>query len=285
VPLTTEQREHAELAASRHELSTALTRQVDFLVKQMEMKPDEAAAWVRSGSGIQLDEDADQVSWSALARLLEEEPERGETVWVRIKAQAAKEQETGIRASRTIEEKVHGYPMDRARFMVVLTGLRESLQPRDALEHLLIEQMTSAYELHLLWQDQAARRVQQEEWEADRDRANAIRNMSPREKERYDFDHGWVPPRASTAEAIDQAVLIADRYQRMFLRLLKAFRDMRRLIGTVVLTGGQLNVSSQQIVNPQPTAPSRKCAAVGKTRRRKRGDSATADGDEPTKAG
>ena len=42
--------------------------------------------------------------------------------------------------------------------------------------------------------------------------------------------------------------MIADRYQRSLLRLLKAFRDMRRLVGTDVLNGEQLNVPDQQIV-------------------------------------
>ena len=49
---------------------------------------------------------------------------------------------------------------------------------------------------------------------------------------------GWLPPRQSDAEAVEQAVMIADRYQRQFLRLLRAFRDMRRVLGTVVMTGG-----------------------------------------------
>src|SRR5215218_5109672 len=132
VPVTPEQRAAAELHASRHELSTALTRQVDFLVKQLNKTPDEAAAWVRSSEGIQPEnQEPGQVAWYALARLLEDEPERGEALWRRIKRQAAEEQLTGTRTSRIIEPKVTGSPMDRARFVVVLAGLRASLAPRD----------------------------------------------------------------------------------------------------------------------------------------------------------
>lgn len=57
-----------------------------------------------------------------------------------------------------------------------------------------------------------------------------------------------LPPRVSDVEAIDQAVMIADRFQRSFLRLLRTFRDMRRVIGAVVITGGQLNVAERQLV-------------------------------------
>ena len=52
-------------------------------------------------------------------------------------------------------------------------------------------------------------------------------------------------------------MLIADRYQRSFLRLLKAFRDTRRVIGAVIVgDGGMLNLTEgpQQVnVNPPPS--------------------------------
>jgi len=69
--------------------------------------------------------------------------------------------------------------------------------------------------------------------------------MSPRERARHEEVEGWLPPRQSDAEAIEQAVMIADRYQRQFLRLLRTFQGMRRVLGTVVMTGGQLNVAEQ----------------------------------------
>ena len=73
----------------------------------------------------------------------------------------------------------------------------------------------------------------------------ALERMSPRQRERHEELDGWLPPHQSDAEAIDQAVMIADRYQRQFLRLLRTFRDNRRVMGTVVMTGGQLNVAEQ----------------------------------------
>jgi len=39
----------------------------------------------------------------------------------------------------------------------------------------------------------------------------------------------------------------ADRYQRAFLRLLKAYRDNRRLFSMLVVTGGQVNVGERQM--------------------------------------
>ena len=75
-----------------------------------------------------------------------------------------------------------------------------------------------------------------------------IENMSKRDREQYEYEHGWMAPRISDIEAVDQAVLIADRSQRALLRLLRALQMMRSRIGTVVMTGGQLNVAEQQVV-------------------------------------
>ncbi len=248
LPLTAETPAHLDLTASRHDLSHALTRQIDFMVKQMNLSPDEAAASVRDARGIQPeDEDADQVSWYALSRVMEAEPERGERLWQSIRDDAANELLRGVRSSRSVERFGAG-PYDRARMVVIVKSLSASLAPRDGLEELLIHQMACAYELHLHWQECASARAQQDEWEGERDRRNAIRNMSDRQRERYESDHGWLPPRVSTAEAIDQAVMIADRYQRSFLRIMKAFRDNRRLFSSLIVAGGQVNIAEQQIV-------------------------------------
>jgi len=41
--------------------------------------------------------------------------------------------------------------------------------------------------------------------------------------------------------------MIADRYQRSFLRVLRTLRDLRCKLGPIVQFGGQLNVAEQQI--------------------------------------
>jgi hypothetical protein len=39
-----------------------------------------------------------------------------------------------------------------------------------------------------------------------------------------------------------------DRFQRQFLRLMKCYRDGRRLIASMTVHGGQVNVAEQQVV-------------------------------------
>ncbi len=79
--------------------------------------------------------------------------------------------------------------------------------------------------------------------------------MTPARRETYERDGGVAAARVAETEALDQAVLMADRYQRAFLRLMKAFRDNRRLFGALVVAGGQVNIAEQQVNLTQEAPP------------------------------
>jgi hypothetical protein len=65
-------------------------------------------------------------------------------------------------------------------------------------------------------------------------------------------DAGWRRPRQTGAETIEQAVPLADRYQRSFLRLVEVIQDNRRLFASLVVAGGQVNIGEQKITIEQP---------------------------------
>ena len=93
--------------------------------------------------------------------------------------------------------------------------------------------MAQAWTAHLRWLHRHAQTDSMESYRLERDA-----------RQRGE----WQPLRLGEAEAVDRAALMAHRFQRQFLRLLKAFRDQRRLLGSVVVAaGGQLNVAEQQI--------------------------------------
>jgi hypothetical protein len=60
--------------------------------------------------------------------------------------------------------------------------------------------------------------------------------------------NGWEQPQLGEAEAVDYAALKADRFQRQFLRMMKCYHDGRRLIASMTVLGGQVNVAEQQFV-------------------------------------
>ena len=74
--------------------------------------------------------------------------------------------------------------------------------------------------------------------------------MTARERDQHDRDHGYMPPRHSGTEAIDRAIANAERYLRSYRGILRTFQHMRNRLGTVIMTGGQLNVAERQMVMP-----------------------------------
>ena len=239
-----------ELAAAKGDLTATIGRQIDWLLavnRNADQPLSVAEAAERARSPIVHDplaQGPEQVSWHALAALAEHEPERARDVFSTVKGAAREELRTGRRAARALE-RMDATPYERAQFLAILEALRESLGPRGGAEELLVQMMAAALEQQLRWQTVATRRVDEESWHGERDIRRALDRMSPRERERHEEVEGWLPPRQSDAEALEQAVMIADRYQRQFLQLLKVLQGMRRVLGTVVMTGGQLNVAEQ----------------------------------------
>ena len=252
-----------DLAGCRRELVEGIRRSIELWVQtQQLMNPAQADAVTEAAEKAQAPlhdryrqmvwDDPDQMSWSDLSRLMNHDPEQGQAAWQKVKQQARVDLATGSTTARSLEPWRNAKPQDRAAYLVTLEAFRADLQPRGAVEDLLCQQLAAAFLEWTRWQALATYRSTAEEWHGERDRRRARENMTPARRERDDQDYGWVPPRLSDADAVEQAVMIADRYQRAYLRLLKTFRDMRRVLGNVTITGGQLNVADQQTVLQGP---------------------------------
>jgi hypothetical protein len=120
----------------------------------------------------------------------------------------------GVAGGALTRADEHATPFERAQYLAILEGLRASLDPTNAAEELLVQMMATAVEQQLRWQTVATRRTDEQVWQGEQDVRRALERMSPRERERHQELEGWLPPRQSAAEAIEQAVMIADRYQR-----------------------------------------------------------------------
>ncbi len=173
----------------------------------------------------------DDLSWHDLSAEWARDEAAGQELWEGVKRTAREELAVGKAGAEAVE----GYrarPFERAAYLAVRAALADGLQPRNGAEWLLVDGMAQAWTMHLRW---LARHAQT-------DSVDAIR------EERGARDGEWRPPRLGEAEAVDRAALMADRFQRQFLRLMKAYRDQRRLLGSVVVVaGGQLNAAEQQV--------------------------------------
>jgi hypothetical protein len=251
-----------ELAASRQELVGSVVRQITFAVEQLQASPEEARERYRASRLTESDAIAsDQISWLDLSAVAEADATQAHALWQRFKDEARNDLASGVRTARVLERPLASTPAERAAFVAIVAGLQQALGPRDPLEDLLIQQMAAAYELHLRWQAILVHRMEEEVWQGERDRRRAMETMTPAQRERYQEIHGWLPPRVAETAALEQAATLADRAQRAFLRLMKAFRDNRRLVGALIVAGGQVNiadgpqqvnVAAQQLVSNGP---------------------------------
>jgi hypothetical protein len=58
----------------------------------------------------------------------------------------------------------------------------------------------------------------------------------------------YEPPRISSAEAVEEAAAMAERFHRLFVRAVRTLRELRRFTPSVVVqNAGQVNVGAQQV--------------------------------------
>ena len=68
------------------------------------------------------------------------------------------------------------------------------------------------------------------------------------EKRLAERNRSYLPPRIPEAEYVERSLKMADRFQRMFMRTLRALRDLRRYAPNITIHNqGQLNIGENQL--------------------------------------
>jgi hypothetical protein len=175
---------------------------------------------------------ADQLRWGGLEDLARADPELALRRWEEVKQEALEELQSGHRAARVME----GYNSEawqRARFLALREELSREWQPRNGIERQLLDQMAQAQTAMYFWQQRLSLRA----------------SVEPLH-EKWDLEEreGWNPPRVSEHQALEQAAAMVERFHRIFVRALRALRDLRRYVPTVIVqNAGQVNVGGQQV--------------------------------------
>lgn len=216
------------------EAGQAFGQKVRFYVGQYKLTPEEARQKaLESDDGAYAaflkNRPADQVSWLDLDYLGRRDGAAALAKWQEVKQTALRELQTGHRAAKTLE--AHGsHCWDRAKFLALRHDLEEGWQPRNGIERQLIDTMALAQASYLFWLERSTTYAMLESW---------------RDNEAKDRGR-WSPPRVSDSDAIEQAAAMADRFNRMFLRTLRALRDLRRY-PVIVQKAGQVNIGEKQV--------------------------------------
>jgi hypothetical protein len=176
----------------------------------------------------------EELMWVDLHRLARKNPELSLAHWETMKRTALENLRSGHRAAEAVETVVDN-PWQRACFLALREDLAAEWQPGNGIERQLIDTMAQAQTSYLFWLRILTERGTLE-------RALNLGEMQENAK--------WVAPRVEDAAALEQAAAMADRFNRIFLRTLRALRDLRRYAGTVIVqNGGQVNVAQHQQVN------------------------------------
>ncbi len=184
------------------------------------------------------DAPAEHISWRGLGALMEADPEQGEAVWQRIKAEAREHLDNGHRAAAAME--FEGTPASRAAFLAIRDSLREEWQPRGGMEDTLIDVLAQAHSAYLSWVT-----VLHVRGAVDMKRVDATLQK---------YGH-WEPLRLEEAAALEQAAQMMDRFNKLYLRTLRSLRDLRRYGPVIVQNPAQVNIGGQQINTVQHSDP------------------------------
>jgi hypothetical protein len=173
----------------------------------------------------------DQLSWWHLDTLSRHDPDLVRRCWERIKQAARAELQSGHRAAKGVEEYASS-PWKRAEFLALREELMQGWQPRNGIERQLIDQMAQAQVAGLFWLGVLSMRASTGYLGQQRSKENGAQAQ----------------PRISEAEAAEQAAGMVDRFNRIYLRTLRALRDLRRCPAPVLVqNAGQVNVAQQQV--------------------------------------
>lgn len=178
------------------------------------------------------DRPPDQLSWFDLHALAQTDPDRSAARWEEIKRAALDELRTGHRGAKAVEVFGEG-PWQRAQFLALREELAADWRPRNGVERQLLDTMAQAQAGYLVWLRNLTMRTSLESCTNDR---------------RFKEEGRWQTPRQSDADALEQAAAMMDRFNRIFLRTLRALCEMRRHSNPVIVqNGGQMNVAHQQV--------------------------------------
>ena len=172
------------------------------------------------------------IDWSDIDIVGQRDPAKALELWEEIKTQALEELRSGHRSAAALQPVVNS-PWQRARFMALRHELAEEWQPRNGIERQLIDTMALAQSGCFEWMETLAYRT-------------SLKSVG--QKKLDEESPPWVPPRVSEAEAVEQAAAMMDRFNKIFLRSLRALRDLRRHgRPLIVQNAGQVNVAEQQM--------------------------------------
>jgi len=173
----------------------------------------------------------EDLAWNAIGQFEDENPGSFTTIWERVKQYARDELESGHRAASVAVGDQR--PITRARFLILREKYIREWEPRNVLEGQMIDAICQAQTIREYWMTLATGRVAVE---CEVERFWVL--VSGKRTER----------RIDGSESARDAREEAERWDRVWVRSVRALRDLRRYTTPVIVNnqGGQVNVAADQ---------------------------------------
>lgn len=180
-----------------------------------------------------------------LMQLQEIAPRVAERLWEKTKSEARKEFESGhLAANINFPE---GYMKDMwniARYIGVRESFIDDWNPQGGIEVALIDMMAQCWFQWQYWIEQTVRRSETRERETHPDYVKWLAQRKREFKANGWTDGYWDRPYVSEQQAIEHAVQMADRFNRIFMRTLRQLRDLRRYAPVTINNPNQVNIAT-----------------------------------------
>ncbi|MEO6655596.1 MAG: hypothetical protein ABIO36_05895 [Pyrinomonadaceae bacterium] len=172
-------------------------------------------------------------------------PRVAEQLWEMAKLEGQKEFLSGhLAANITFPVGYMKEVWNIARYLGVRESFIADWEPSGGIEMSLIDMMTQSYFQWQFWLEETVKRSQTREKEVHHEYARWMAQQD-REANANGYDDGyWVRPTIAEAAALDQAVQMADRWNRIYMRTLRQLRDLRRFAPVTINNPSQVNIAS-----------------------------------------
>jgi hypothetical protein len=187
----------------------------------------------------------ERLNFIDLLKLQKIAPRVAEQFWENAKLEGRKEFESGhLAANITFPVKYMKGLWNIARYLGVRESFIDDWDPKGGIEVAMIDMLAQSYFQWQYWLEQTVKRSETREklehpeysqWMAKREKE--LRAMGYTEGE-------WARPYVSEQQAIEHAVQMADRFNRMFMRTLRQLRDLRRYSPVTINNPNQVNIAA-----------------------------------------
>lgn len=172
-------------------------------------------------------------------------PRVAEAFWERAKLEGRKEFESGhLAANITFPVKYMKGLWNIARYIGVRESFIDDWNPIGGIEVALIDMMAQSYFQWQYWLEQTVKRSETPERIEEQEYSKWIARREKEEQVNGWGEGYWYRPYVSERQAIEHAVLMADRFNRIFMRTLRQLRDLRRYSPVTINNPNQVNIAA-----------------------------------------